>query len=385
MTSIDWIAAGVIAISALIGLRRGLIGGLLGLAGIVVGAYIGAKLAPEFLSGRESPYTPLVALGGAAVLVILFQSIASMAGSAIRTSLFVLPPLRWLDSLGGLVLGAVAGVAIVWVLGAVALHLPGQRDLREEVQRSRILGEINERVPPSRLLDAIARVDPFLAIRGPEANVAPPDPALLASPAVRSARDSVFRVTGSACGLGVSGSGWAATPNLVVTNAHVVAGARDGAIEVATVDGSAAAARVVLFDPSLDVALLWTPDLRARALHFASSDPARGSVGAALGYPGGGPLTIVPAAVTGEYRATGRDIYDEARVDRDILELRAQIDRGDSGGPLILQDGTIGGLVFAEARSDPEVGYALTPTSVAVRIAPAIGRREVVATGDCLR
>jgi S1-C subfamily serine protease len=133
------------------------------------------------------------------------------------------------------------------------------------------------------------------------------------------------------------------------------------------------------------VALLWTPDLRARALHFASSDPARGSVGAALGYPGGGPLTIVPAAVTGEYRATGRDIYDEARVDRDILELRAQIDRGDSGGPLILQDGTIGGLVFAEARSDPEVGYALTPTSVAVRIAPAIGRHEVVATGDCLR
>jgi S1-C subfamily serine protease len=133
------------------------------------------------------------------------------------------------------------------------------------------------------------------------------------------------------------------------------------------------------------VAVLWTPDLRARALHFASSDPARGSVGAALGYPGGGPLTIVPAAVTGEYRATGRDIYDEARVDRDILELRAQIDRGDSGGPLILQDGTIGGLVFAEARSDPEVGYALTPTSVAVRIAPAIGRHEVVATGDCLR
>ena len=141
----------------------------------------------EFLSGRESPYTPLVALGGAAVLVILFQSIASMAGSAIRTSLFVLPPLRWLDSLGGLVLGAVAGAAIVWVLGAVALHLPGQRELREDVQRSRILGEINERVPPSRLLDAIARVDPFLTIRGPQANVAPPDPALLASPGVRAA------------------------------------------------------------------------------------------------------------------------------------------------------------------------------------------------------
>jgi S1-C subfamily serine protease len=141
----------------------------------------------------------------------------------------------------------------------------------------------------------------------------------------------------------------------------------------------------VLFDPSLDVAVLWSPDLHARPLRFANSDPGRGSVGAALGYPGGGPLMIVPAAVTGSYRATGRDIYDEARVDRDILELRAQIDRGDSGGPFVLQDGTIGGLVFAEARSDPDVGYALTPTSVAVRVTPAVGRREVVATGDCLR
>ena len=119
-------------------------------------------------------------------------------------------------------------------------------------------------------------------------------------------------------------------------------------------------------------------------LRFASGDPDRGAVGAALGYPGGGSLTIVPAAVTGAYRATGRDIYGEARVDRDILELRATIDRGDSGGPFVLEDGTIGGLVFAEARSDPEVGYALTPTSVAIRIAPSIGRTGPVATGSCL-
>ena len=152
-----------------------------------------------------------------------------------------------------------------------------------------------------------------------------------------------------------------------------------------TVGAPPAAAHVVLFDPALDVALLWAPDLRARALRFASSDPDRGAVGATLGYPGGGAFAAVPAAVTGAYRATGRDIYGETRVDRDILELRARIDRGDSGGPFVLEDGTIGGLVFAEARSDPEVGYALTPTSVAVRIASAIGRRDVVGTGSCLR
>ena len=286
MTSIDWIVAGVIAISALIGLRRGLIGGLLGLAGIVVGAYLGAKLAPEFLSDRESPYTPLVALGGAVMLVILFQSIASMAGRAIRTSLFVLPPLRWLDSLGGLVLGAIAGAAIVWVMGAVALHLPGQRELREDVQRSRILGEINARVPPSRLLDAIERVDPFLTIRGPEANVAPPDPALLASPAVRAVRDSVFRVTGSACGLGVSGSGWAAAPNLVVTNAHVVAGMKDPRVDRR--DGDYRDAVVVAFDVRDDIAVLRVAGLGATPLEAVT--PVAGQAVAILGYPESGPF-----------------------------------------------------------------------------------------------
>ncbi|MHB1244422.1 MAG: CvpA family protein, partial [Gaiellaceae bacterium] len=219
MTTIDWIAAGVIALAALNGLRRGLVGGVFSLAGIVAGAYVGAKLAPEFLSGSDSPYTPLVALGGAVILGALLQSVGAMAGSALRTSLFVIPPLRVLDTLGGLVLGAAAGAAIVWVAGAVALHVPGQVELREEVQRSRILRELNARVPPSRLMDAIARVDPFAAIRGPEANVAPPDPDLLATAGVRAARASVFRVTGTACGLGVVGSGWVAAPNLVVTNA----------------------------------------------------------------------------------------------------------------------------------------------------------------------
>src|SRR6185436_4198628 len=146
------------------GLRRGLVGGALSLAGIVVGAYFGAKLAPQFLPGSDSAYTPLVALAGAVALGFLLQSVAAMAGNAIRSSLFVLPPLRVLDSAGGFVLGAAAGAAIVWVAGAVALHIPGQMELREEVQRSRILGELNERVPPSRLLDAIARVDPFGAI-----------------------------------------------------------------------------------------------------------------------------------------------------------------------------------------------------------------------------
>ena len=380
MTNIDWIAAGVIAIAALIGLKRGLIGGLLGLAGIVVGAYIGAKLAPEFLSGRESPYTPLVALGGAAVLVILFQSIASMAGSAIRTSLFVLPPLRWLDSLGGLVLGAVAGVAIVWVLGAVALHLPGQRDLREEVQRSRILGEINERVPPSRLLDAIARVDPFLTIRGPDANVAPPDPALLASPAVRSARNSVFRVTGSACGLGVSGSGWAATPNLVVTNAHVVAGMKDPRVDRR--DGDYRDAVVVAFDVRDDIAVLRVAGLGARPLEPVA--PVAGQAVAILGYPESGPFTAAAGRIGQTSTVLTEDAYGRGPVNRRITTLRGDIRHGNSGGPAVDIRGHVQTTVFASRVGVESQGYGVPTELVQAKLADARDSGSV-STGPCVR
>ena len=379
MTTVDWIAVAVIVTAALIGLRRGLIGGLLGLAGIAVGAYIGAKLAPELLSGSESPYTPLVALGGAAVLVILFQSIASMAGSAIRTSLFVLPPLRWLDSLGGLVLGAVAGAAIVWVLGAVALHLPGQRDLREQVQQSRILGEINARVPPSRLLDAIERVDPFLAIQGPEADVAPPDPALLASPAVRDARSRVFRITGSACGLGISGSGWAAAPNLVVTNAHVVAGMKDPRVDLR--DGDYHDADVVAFNVHDDIAVLRVAGLGAVPLETAT--PVEGQSVAILGYPENGPFTATPGRI-GETRVVlAEDAHGRGPVNRKITTLRGRVRHGNSGGPAVDNRGRVRTTVFAARVGADNQGYGV-PTDIVQSTLAEAREAASVSTGPCV-
>jgi S1-C subfamily serine protease len=379
VTSLDWIAVGVIVICALIGLRRGLIGGLLGLAGIVVGAYVGAKLAPEILSGSESPYTPLVALGGAAVLVILFQSIASTAGSAIRTSLFVIPPLRWLDSLGGLALGAVAGAAIVWVLGAVALHLPGQRDLREQVQQSRILGEINARVPPSRLLDAIERVDPFLAIQGPEANVSPPDPALLASPAVRDARSRVFRITGSACGLGISGSGWAAAPNLVVTNAHVVAGMKDPRVDRR--DGDYHDADVVAFNVHDDVAVLRVAGLGAVPLETAT--PLEGQSVAILGYPENGPFTATPGRIGETSVVLAEDAQGRGPVNRKITTLRGRVRHGNSGGPAVDSRGRVRTTVFAARVGADDQGYGVPADIVQSTLAEA-REAAAVSTGPCV-
>jgi S1-C subfamily serine protease len=379
METVDWVAAGVIALAALNGLRRGLVGGVLSLAGIAAGAYFGAKLAPQLLSGSESPYTPLVALGGAIVLGALFQTFGAMAGSAIRTSLFALPPLRVLDTLGGLVLGAAAGAAIVWVAGAVALHLPGQRELREEVQRSRILGELNARVPPTRLLDAIARVDPFLAVPGPEPRVEPPDPALLRSAAVRAARESVLRITGSACGLGVSGSGWVAAPEIVVTNAHVVAGMDD--VRVDRRDGAYRDAVVVAFDPRDDVAILRVSGLRARPLQAV--EPVAGRAVAILGYPENGAFTATPGRIGQTSVVLTEDAYGRGPVRRMITTLRGDVRRGNSGGPAVDSQGRVQTTIFASRVGVDGQGYGVPTQLVREELSGAGGRP--VSTGPCVR
>ena len=378
MTTVDWIAAAVIGLAALNGLRRGLVGGALSLAGIVVGAYFGAKLAPQFLSGTESAYTPLVALAGAVALGFLLQSLAAMAGSAIRSSLFVLPPLRVLDSAGGLVLGAVAGAAIVWVAGAVALHIPGQVQLREEVQRSRILGELNARVPPSRLLDAIARVDPFSSILGPVPNVAPPDPALLDSAGVRLASPSVFRVIGTACGLGVEGSGWVAGPNLIVTNAHVVAGMSDARVDHN--DGDSRDADVVAFDPRNDIAVLRVDGLGAQPLRLV--DPVKGQAVAILGYPENGPFTATAGRIGQTREFLTDDAYGRGPFPRRVTTLRGVVRHGNSGGPAVDSQGRVRTMIFA-SRIGSASGYGV-PSELVRRALDRISAAEV-SSGPCVR
>lgn len=208
----------------------------------------------------------------------------------------------------------------------------------------------------------------------------PSDPAAeaIADPAV----PSTVRVSAATCQFQSSGTGFAIAPEYVVTNAHVVAGATG--IRVRGTSSGLRDAVAVWFDPELDVAVLWVNGLSARPLRFATSDPTRGALGATIGFPHGGDLEVEPAAVAGAYTATGRDIYGTGRVSRAILELRAAIEQGDSGGPLVLRDGTVGGVVFAEARTDDNAGYALTATSVATAVAPAVGRTGPVDTGSCI-
>src|SRR5438046_3165162 len=206
---------------ALWGFVQGLIVGALSLAGFVAGAVVGARLAPLLLKdGSHSPYAPLFALLGA----ILIGGVLAMGLETVGLQLRGLlnPALGIVDGAGGAILLGAVGLGLAWLFGAVALQTPGARQLRPDLQRSKILPTLNAHLPPSGgFLNALARFDPFPAVEGRIPLLQRPNGRVARDPQVRAATRSTVRVLGTACGLGIEGSGWIAAPGLVVTNAHV--------------------------------------------------------------------------------------------------------------------------------------------------------------------
>jgi uncharacterized membrane protein required for colicin V production len=353
VSTADWVVIAVVAVAGIYGISTGFLRGAFSLAGFAFGAYVGARLAPLILSDG-SPYVPVVALASAVLCGMLMRGLAALLAGALRTSIGVIPGMRLLDRFAGLVLGLVAGVFLCWAIGAVLLYLPGETDLRRSVQESTILGEINDVVPPERLLEELERVDPIGVFLGPPAIVAPPDEGLAADPDVIRASKSVVRVTGIACGLGVEGSGWVAEHGLVVTNAHVVAGISKPRVDTET--GQAFVSTVVAFDATNDLAVLRVPGLGATPLVLAQ--PERSTAVALVGYPQNGPLTRTPGRLGGTAGVLSRDAYGRGPVRRQITAIRGAVQPGSSGGPGVDAQGHVRTTVFAR-RPRETGGYGI--------------------------
>jgi S1-C subfamily serine protease len=354
----DWIAVVVITLAAFGGMRRGLVISVLSLAGLVVGAVVGARIAPG-LVGDGSAYVPLVAFGGVAAGATIGHTLGNLAGRSARNTLAVLPPLRILDAAGGGFLGLAFGLAICWSVGAVILYLPGQAELRRLAQESAVVSSLTEALPPERVMDALGRIDPFGALVGPEAGVPPPEPAIAADPQVKAARASVVRIRGIACGLGVEGSGWIVRKGLVVTNAHVVAGVDTPVVDRR--DGRTSDAQIVAFDARNDIAVLRVRGLRGRGLELAV--PERGDAGALLGFPRNGPYLVTPVRLGRTARLGTRDAYGRLQLRRPIVALRGDVRSGNSGGPVVDAEGRVVATVFAQRRGSDD-GYAVPNAQV---------------------
>jgi S1-C subfamily serine protease len=380
VTAVDWIIVVLTLATAVAGFMQGFLVGAATLAGFAAGLILGGRLGAALVdAGSASPYAPLFALGGAIAGGLLLGSLLEALGYGLRRRLRI-PGLTVVDGIGGALLAAAVALGIVWLAGAVALQTPGARSLRTDIQRSAILRTLNSVLPPSGpILNALARFDPFPRIAGPAADVPAPRAAIARDRQVRAAAAGIVRVQGTACGLGVEGSGWLAAPGVVVTNAHVVAGQDDTTVQLRG-RGPAFPARAIAYDPRNDVAVLRVPGLGGRPLRIAG-DPSAGTAGAILGFPGNGPYDVRPGRIGAPRQVITQDAYGRGPVQRSLMPFRGLVRPGNSGGPIVDGRGRVLTTVFAATRGARRRGGFGVPNDLVRRaLRRAMGP---VSTGPC--
>ncbi len=388
MTFVDGVIIVLVALMALQGFARGFLVGAAALAGFVGGAIIGSRLAPLVLSGgARSPYAGLLGLGGAVLLGALLGSI--FEGFARRARrLMWLPGLRVIDGALGAVMTACIGLGMAWIAGAVLLQSSTQLKLPSSIRHgladSVILRDLNGALPPSGpILNALGRIDPLPSINGTVAAVPAPNLAVIRDAGVVRAASSVVRILGTACNLGIEGSGWVAGNGLVVTNAHVVAGERYTSVQPRGL-GPELPSRVVVFDPHNDIAILRVPALVAPALSLVGT-PRVGAAGAILGFPLNGPFDARPARLGSTELTSTTNAYGRPTV-RWISSLRGLVRSGNSGGPLVNGAGRVIGTIFAEITNAPAnrpSGLAVPNRIVRRELSVARNRTQGVSTRGC--
>jgi S1-C subfamily serine protease len=378
VNAVDGIVIAWMVVWAVLGSSRGLVEQVLSLTGLVVGALAGSRLAPLLLpEGRESIWLPLVSLAGAIAGATLAQALLLTLAGPLRRRVAA-GPARRLDQGGGVVMGAALGLALAWLIAAVALYQPGDRvaALREEVQRSSILSAALRALPPDRVLGALARVDPFPLLPLPAAALPGPDPSVSADATASRARVSLVQVRGRACGLVKQGTGWVVAGDLVVTNAHVVAGQRE--TQVLAADGRALAAQAVFVDGDADVALMRVDGLGLPALPLGDA-PSTGDTVVLMGFPGGGGLTAETVTASSPRTVLAPDAYGRGRQARSVVVTRGSLGPGSSGGPVLDRLGRVRAMIFG-GSADGGSGAAVPPAPIRAGLRSPL---VPVSTGPC--
>lgn len=366
---IDIVIVAAVLIGLANGYRRGFWLSAAQYAGLVIGVLLGATAATPVLNYLEIHNTVARPLGAVLVLVIggsLGSSLGFAAGEPIRRKILRTGVHTSTDSIGGAVLSAVAVITMCWFLGLSFSRGPSQ-EVAQQIQRSVVLHTLDNLAPrPPVFLASIQGIlsgvsfPPVFAGLEPAIGAPLPLPASVDTPGVNRAAQAVVKISSLGCGGLVTGSGFPVGSGYILTNAHVVSGTSRHTI--LTPAGAELPGTVVFFDPERDVAVLYVPDYRSAPLIFGPAQ--RGTKGAVIGYPGGGPEQVSPAVVDGRIDAEGRDIYNANLVTRQIFVIQARVRPGNSGGPLVDLEGRVLGLVFATSAGDPNQAYALTDDEI---------------------
>jgi len=380
MTALDIFIAIFVLLAVLRGARTGFLAGVFSLVGVAVGASVGSRIAASLVPGGGNPvYGIGVTLISVVAFAVFGEVLARLVGGALRNRLST-PASTALDNLGGGALGLVLSLVLVWAVGTLALQSPPLSGIHPAVEESRILRSLDERMPAGLLIRAVTELDPLPEIRGPEPDVAPPEQGIVSDPDVRSAARRTVRVTGVACGYGVEGSGWVAARNLVVTNAHVVAGESATRVQPGGA-GRSLRAEVVVFDERNDVAMLRVRKLGLPPIPLATPRP--GETAAVVGFPQNGPLDVQPARTGETKRVYSGDAYNDGPVERLVTGFRVFVRPGNSGGPAVNADGEVVSTIFASRADSSNVGYGIPSQLVQRHLGVASERTEPVGTGGC--
>jgi len=391
---LDLILLGLVVLFAVSGYRQGFIVGLLSFVGFVGGGVFGALIAPPIARAVvEGPsQQALLAIVIAFLAATLGQLLASSLGAVLRNRVTG-NNARAVDAAGGAVVSVVSLLVVAWFIGSAVSNSPFSA-LRTQVANSEVLHGVDD-VMPDAIDGWFASFRGFVAKTefpqvfgglGGESlvNVPPPDTSVLTTPELRAARRSIVKIVGTApsCQRKIEGSGFVYAPERVMTNAHVVAGVRGGPT-VYVIGGANYRARVVVYDPRRDIAVLQVPGLSQRPLPFNPSAKSRDN-SVVAGYPRGHPgFVAVAARIRTRQFAKGPDIYHAGQVKREIYAIRGIVEPGNSGGPLLASDGSVYGVIFAAALDDKETGYALTASEVAPDATAGINAGNAVSTQAC--
>jgi len=387
---LDWILVVVVLAYAVSGYWQGFISGAFATAGLLLGGLVSVLwLVPQLLGDAE----PSVWVSLGALFVVLLsasfgQALFQYVGSRLRDRV-TWQPARAVDAVGGAALSAAAVLVVAWALG-VAVSGSALPVVSNQVRSSAVLSQVDDVIPDraDEVLRAFNEVvgssffPRYLEPFAPEqiVEVGPPSDEIARDPEVRAARASVLKVRGeNECGRGVEGTGFLYNPGRIMTNAHVVAGVDDPYV---LVDDQEVNARVVHYDPDLDVAVLAVDGVQRPHLRFDKGGEAR-QPAAVLGYPNDGPYNVQAARIRGEQRLRSPDIYGRGSVVREVFSLRSLVRPGNSGGPLLSEDGAVLGVIFAASVTDRDTGYALTADQVSASAADGISSTERIDTGDC--
>jgi len=296
------------------------------------------------------------------------------------------PELAGTDRRAGAIGGPAATLLLIWLIAIPAMTQSAGFFARQ-THRSLLARGVDAVLPPApdtsrafhRLLGPAGMPQVFASLDPLVGDAPPPAASGLSAPLLAQVSASTVKVDGMACDRRREGSGFAVGPNLVVTNAHVVAG--EDETSVLRPDGTRLAAEVTAYDSDRDLAVLTVPGLGLSPLALASPEPR--STTAVFGHPDGqDPLRVAPALIRREMKAKGYDLYGDHLTSREVLILAAALRPGDSGSAVVDTDGAVVGVAFAISLSTNDLAFALSTSELKPLL--ATNRATPVDTGDCL-